>query len=221
MAISIDAITTQTPTATGSFNHTCSGANRGLFVAVHLRTGTSADSVSVTYNSVSMSTGVSVDFALVGFKKSWIFYLANPSTGTNSVAYTFTGAAESVITAISFNGVNQANPISANTGSNTTTLAGSLTTNITTLTTNSWVLDAMSEGGSTPFTPGAGQTQKWGAATTINGMTGYGSTMPTTSPGATSTSWTFTGNAGACLINLEIQPSASVTPLLTLMGVGT
>lgn len=212
MAIAFDAVTTQTPTASGSFNHTCTGSDRGLFVAVHLRTATSGDSVSVTYGGVSMTQGITVDFAASGSKKAWIFYLANPASGSNSVAYTFTGAAESVVTAISFTGVDQANPIGANTGSNTTASGTSLTTNITTLHANSWILDALNEGGQTPFTPGASQTQRWGTATTVNGMTGYGSTKTTTTAGANSTSWTFTGSATtATLISVEIREAVAVS----------
>lgn len=205
MAIALDATTTQTPTASGSFNHTCTGSDLALFVIVHLRTSTSGDSVSVTYNGGPMSTAVSVDFAASGSKKCWIFYLANPATGSHAVAYTFTGAAESVVTAISFTGVNQASPVGG-TGSNTTASATSLTTNITTTAANSWILDAMNEGGSTPFTPGGGQTQRWGAASTPNGMTGYGSTKTTTTAGSNSTSWTINSASSITLINVEIKP---------------
>lgn len=170
-----------------------------------------------------MSTGVSVDFATTGSKKAWIFYQVNPPSGSNTVAYTFTGTAESVVTAISFNGVDQVNP-TGGTGSNTTASGTSLSTNITTVAANSWVLDALNEGGSTPFTPGTSQVQRWGASTTVNGMTGYGSTLPVAAAGATNTSWSFTGSATtATLINMELRAAATVATVnfLSLMGAGT
>lgn len=224
MAIAIDTTTTVTPTSSGNFSHTCSGSQRFLAVVVHLRTTNSGDSVSVTYNSVAMTSGVTVDFAASGSKKAWIFYLVAPASGANSVAYSFTGAAESVITAISFTGVDQATGV-GNAGTPNTTGSGtSVTSNITTTAANSWVLDAMNEGGNTPFTPAGGQTQQWGTATTLNGMTGYGSTKPVVAAGATSTSWSWTGATSATLINLEIKEGAGgavTVRLLNLLGVGT
>lgn len=64
-----------------SWNHSCSGNNRGLFVFLWINNTHS--SAAVTYNGVAMTQVGSV---AVGVRTLYAFFLANPASGVNSVS---------------------------------------------------------------------------------------------------------------------------------------
>jgi hypothetical protein len=97
---------------------------------------------------------------------SW--YLINPPVGTANVVITLAGSAiENIGGAISLYNVAQQGPEATATNYLTGNPA-SITTNISTLTNNAWIIDSAGSGKSGAFTAGAGQTQRY----TLNGAAG-------------------------------------------------
>lgn len=120
-----------------TFSHTCSGADRILFVEVVPSFNT--DIVTgVTYNGVAMTrlgTG-----ATGANYRNYIYALIAPATGANNVVVSLSSSKEIRASSASYTGVNQAAlPANLNYWT-TTTAATSAAPAITTAKDNSWVL---------------------------------------------------------------------------------
>jgi hypothetical protein len=76
-----------------TFSHTCTGADRILFVGVSWQ-GNGITISSVTYNGVAMSELWDVAHSSLGAYHSGGLILANPATGANDVVITFSGSAD-------------------------------------------------------------------------------------------------------------------------------
>lgn len=123
MAIAADASSGQYTIASGansgSFNHTCSGTDRLLFV-----TGTlygSAAGLALTYNGSAMTQVKSANNAVSGITEV-IYCIVAPSTGTNAIAISYTTNGASRWEAKSYTGAQQSTTMVAsgtNTGSGT------------------------------------------------------------------------------------------------------
>ena len=110
MAIAFDA-SSNSGAQTGSsysFSHTTTGTGRLLFVGV-AQTDANVNVDSVTYNGVAMTKITTATQLLL--TEATIFYLVAPTSGTNTVAVTLSGAADSVAGAVSLTGVTQLNPL--------------------------------------------------------------------------------------------------------------
>lgn len=123
-AIAVDSAT-QGAISTGSpktWSHTCTGSDLMLFVQTALNS-TSDTVSSVTYNSTTASNPAIVATYTTGGGKSQIFYLLNPSLGSNTVSATF-GTAYFTGNSCSYSGVKQSSQPdgsgTATTNSNTT-----------------------------------------------------------------------------------------------------
>lgn len=106
---------------TYTWNHTCSGSNRILFVAAS--NPGNASGTTATYNGVSMTALYRGD---INAGETDIWYLINPSSGTNSIVcsgYTnfhglsssFTGVKQTGFPDSSINGAPNSNPFTQNT----------------------------------------------------------------------------------------------------------
>lgn len=137
MAIAFDAASGSTTTGTSlTFAHTCSGTDRALLV--HYISDASGDVVTgITYNGVAMT--------FVGRVQSptsrWtgLFYLANPSSGSNNIVVSASASAYIEANAASYTGVAQTgNPEASatNTGASATSVTGT----VTTLTDAAWLV---------------------------------------------------------------------------------
>lgn len=122
------------PLATTTWNHTCSGSNRYLFLLAP------TDITTVTYNGVSMSVLTTV------VQQAWnnpairVWGLANPTTGTNTISvYNSSGSARYHVAVASYTGVDSTQPDANNTNSNTSANI-TLHSAITTVTANSWII---------------------------------------------------------------------------------
>jgi len=73
-------------------------------------TNSSATDLSATYNGVAM-TRLSFFADASGSNKNAVFYLVNPSSGTNTVSVTRTGGANMSIVASAYSGVDTSSPI--------------------------------------------------------------------------------------------------------------
>lgn len=193
-AIVLDTSVGQTGVLTAdpwiSYTHTCTGSN--LLLAV----GSSASGVgdiqqaTTKYNGIAMSAKP-VSLAL-GNPFIGACILVPPATGSNTLVISqggTSGSNSACSTSVSFTGVDQTTPIDAS-GSAGTTAGASITTNFA----NSLIVDFVGEAGFASLTKGGSQTL-------INqgNTSGPGpqlctlSSLPTTSAGSYSTSWTGGG----------------------------
>ena len=127
-----------------------------------------------------------------------------PAAGTGNVVVTMSNTVEQISSgAMVFTGVDQTNPVEAQTGSVVAGAThGSHSNTLTTVTNNAWVVDAMAAPG--PVTAGAGQTMRWGG-----GMHGASTRGPVSPAGPTTMSWSWpaSGSASAqSLIALRPAP---------------
>jgi hypothetical protein len=108
MAIAFDATThtEQGSVSSFSFNHTCTGTDRILFVAVWTITNTRT-TTAVTYNSVSMTNVPGATIVGSDGNQLSLWYLINPASGTNAVAVTCSGSNFPSARAVSYTGAQQ------------------------------------------------------------------------------------------------------------------
>lgn len=157
MAIAFDASSTNDSVNWGSgtsvtWSHTCTGSDRILFVAV-FNLGSATLPSGITYNGVAMTMINSQDTDGGGYTES-LWYLVAPSTGANNIVTTWAvsnGLFNCIAT--SYTGASQTGqPDSSNTG-----LAlgvTSITTNLTTVANNCWLVGYARATGAFTFTNG-------------------------------------------------------------------
>lgn len=177
----------QAAASTYNWNHTCTGADRYLVVGVSMLS--LAQTVTgITYNSVAM-TFLGSRNSVSGAARIEQWGLVAPSTGTNPIAVTLSGAIASAGNASSYTGVHQTSPTEAfNSAQATNVGAADATVNITTVADNDWVVDTVATD-DTAITVGAGQTQT-GNVTGAGGSGAMSYEGPKTPAGAVTMSWT-------------------------------
>lgn len=208
MAILVDNTTQAengtTSSTTLSWSHTCSGDERALVVVVPC---SRAVTCSVTYNSVSMTSLASV---VNGTNRAYIFGLAAPSIGSNTITVTYSANLQFYVAgAVSFTGVSQSDILGA-TASQTGT-AGAKSLSLTTEANGSYLVDCIGSVG-TVHTVGAGQTKF--ATPALNRVSSYKS-APTA--GTNGTSWTGFPSTAYAYALVEIL--ASLTQSITATGI--
>jgi VCBS repeat-containing protein len=155
MAITVDAVSyKQNDTSsvnTISWDHTCSADADILIVCVPESRAVSVS--SITYDEDSLTLSVSKSY---NNSRAFIYYITNPSSGTNTITVTMSANNGSYqAAAVSLEGVNETSPIGA-----TNTKSGSATDKTITITTtqaNSYLVDCMGTI-SGRHTEGIGQT---------------------------------------------------------------
>lgn len=201
--LSFDAATSTTGNGISSktFSHTIGSSANFLLVGISYFDSFGKNVNSVTWNGVSMTNGGSRELVGATFKTQF-FYLTAPATGTRNVVVTFSASIDdTVIGAVSFNGVNQSTPIGSLAGADGTGTDLSVTA---TSATGELVVDVFCLNGGTPVTPGAGQTQRYFATGSAGNIRGGVSTKA----GATSTNmtWTQSSSGGWVHIALPLKP---------------
>jgi hypothetical protein len=192
-----------------SFSHTVSGSSRLLIVAPSYR---ASSVLSVTYGGNSL-TKIRNDVSPDSDRRTDLWYLLNPPTGSNSVAITFSGDAADVVgAAISFTGVNQSTPLGNNNGA-----VGSDTSPTVSLSssTNEVVLANLAiypNGGNNVATANIGQDVRWSANTTYNNIHGAGSTK--TGSSSTTIGWTTTQAFGWSVSAVGIRGNSATAHTL-------
>ena len=176
---------------TGSWSHTCTGSNLILVVGVtHWHSDNTAAVSGITYNSVSL-TQIRTD-ANSGddSKKTDLWFLIAPATGSNTVAVTMNKTIGNKwgALAVSLTGVDQSTPNDADNGASgdSTTISVS----VTTVADNAWVIDNIFDrqvDATTNQTLRAGPLEE--AGFWRMGMASFG---PKTPAGAVTMSWTKT-----------------------------
>lgn len=217
-AIAFDAVSTGNSGIAANtifWSHTCSGDNRVIIVGCIVPSLTTTD---VLYNGVSITKSTSI--AITGGEVS-LWYLVAPLTGTHIVSAVFSGAYTSAdCGSISLTGVDQSSPIDAISTSSGTGTTASL--NITTVANKAWVVDIVGNVvGSSGFTVGGSQTQRWNSTNLFDD--GAGSTLgPVTPAGSTAMSWTQSsavwGQAAVSFQPAALILSADDPNLLLMQG---
>lgn len=195
-----------------SWTHTCKGSNRLLVVAVGIRGADNNAAVSsITYNSVALTKLIEVPFNGAQLRLE-LWYLTNPATSANTVSVTLTANTSGALGggAISFNGIAQPSLGAYSIGTQETGGGVSITTNITTGSDNSWILDAVLHRNDTDILEGTQQTNR---IETNNGSTLLAlSTKPKAKAGGTSMSWSAGADHSWRHILAEIQLNPDLSP---------
>ncbi len=223
--IQFDAVSTQTGLgSTLTWTHTVGSSLSnsllvvGVSISKHtLAGGTPGPVVSgIKYNNVPLTFAGSVVGSTASVRAE-IWYLIKPAPGPNSVLVTLSTAPDgdgATAAAVSLQGVDQTTPIilPPATGS---AESNNPSVSITTVNNNAWLIDTgiwdrPNAGG----TQGAGQTKQWQVSPSGGGITGFGSTKPTTTHGSYTMSWTAAASDHWALIVAEIKPAGASAPLV-------
>ena len=205
-------------TGTLTWQHTLgSGVSRGIVIAVG-----ETDSLpspdpyavvnSVTFNGVYATPipNSTIYGGTSGMVQAELFYLLEselPAAGTYTVQVNLAGPIAGISAgAVSLIGVNQGPPEAVATNKNTSG-ADLISTPITTLTNNAWVVDLVEDGDVAALTPNAGQTLAWQAEAASG--TGGSSTEAVGTAGATTLGWA--GSANRLAQSLAAFPPATAT----------
>jgi len=146
------------------WNHTVTGSNPLLTVCFQTQNGYTA--TAVTYNSVAMTKLYDDSTVNGGFGHKYMYYLLNPSTGTNQVSITLSGSSGyTYAVSASYTGVDTTTQPDATTTitSNTGT---SITHAVTTVADNSMPINCVFQDNTTngTMTAGAGTTLRGSGA---------------------------------------------------------
>lgn len=186
MAIAFDAAASSSNsggiTSSLTYTHVCTGAN--LVLVVGVQADSSVDPTGVTYNGISM---VKANSSAVSGLLSSIWYLVNPTIGTNSVVVTFAAAHWMVSGSMSFTGCNTSSPLdnsAVNNGSSSTP-----STSITTNNAGSVLIDSLFNNNNPTSTANSPQTSEYNIFNTSDGFRGMGSWKLTTTAGSYSMGW--------------------------------
>lgn len=178
----------QAAASTYSWSHVCSGTNR--FLAVDISMLSAGQTVTgITYNGVALSLiGARTTVTSFGRIESW--GLANPTSGSNTIAVTLSGSIASAGTAVSYTGVDQTTPTEAfNSNQATNVGAADATVTVTSITDNCWIHAAVATSDASIT---AGQTSR----NNVTGAGGSGAdedTGPITPAGGTAMNYTGVG----------------------------
>jgi len=185
--------------ATLAFSHQIgSYPNRVLVVGVGAEDASSADLTisSVTYNSVAMTpvAGSASSEGLGYLQKTELYYMLEsslPAAGTYTVQITYSGDIDNRNAgAVSLAYVAQLSPEAVNTNSNSE--ASTITTNLTTLTNGSWIVDVVGCGNAGSFTTNAvDMVERWDTSALSASAAGSTKTVPAT--GVATISWIQSG----------------------------
>lgn len=136
--IAFDAASTGivNPGTSLTFAHTCTGSNRVLVVGVSIINNAADLVTGVTYSGVAM-TQVCNDG--VNTERHYLYVLINPASGSNNVVISASSSQIMVGTASSYTGARQTTQPEAQTA-NSVASATTITTNVTTIADNSWVV---------------------------------------------------------------------------------
>lgn len=188
-----------------SYSHTVSGANRFMAQAIAYQDNTSVSSFS--YAGVGGTVGSS---AYISFTTSNLSRITAPTTGTNTVSVSLSGAtAYPMGTTISFTGVDQTTPIEA-----TNTATGNSTTpslTVTTTTNNCLVLDAIgirTDSGDVTLTVNGSQTQRSNHSMSSQERQGTSTELKSTA-GAVSMDWTLSGSRNWAMVGFGVRESTA------------
>lgn len=207
MAIALDATSTTSATNTSlTLAHTCTGANRILWVSVGVQSNDSTDYVTgVTYNGVAMTRAVAIFSGTSNLCGQYLYVLFAPATGNNSIVVSLSQSKTIYATGMSYTGAAQTNTPDA-TASAFTTIGSSSTvsTTFSVSATGCWIVSGCSDEQVGSPIPNSGLTAR---SNPVEGA--GGDSNATVSTGSNTVSWK-TPNAANGLFTMV---SASFAPV--------
>ncbi|MEM2956303.1 MAG: hypothetical protein QW041_01885 [Candidatus Pacearchaeota archaeon] len=208
-----------------TFSHTIgNNSNRILIVGATAESSASGSAAancratSVTYNNISLTKIAGYDFDDSGADAcASLWYLLNPPVGTASIKVNYAGnVTESNAGGISIYNAKQQAP--ENYTTKYCTGCTSINTSITTLTSDSWIIDVVVSGNLGGFTANSGQIERWDSGNSTS--QGAGSTKEVSTAGLTTIGWSQSANrlvhvaaAFAPAGSTDTTPPSSVTNL--------
>lgn len=214
--IAFDAVSTGSGSAT-SFNvsHTTSGSDR--FILTGISSDGAGDVITgASYNGTAMTfIGKLQYFGSSPNEWMYLYYLENPTVGTNNVTITKTGGATVLVRNISYTGVKQSGALD---NFVTHASAGSPATKaITTVADNCWTI-LFGVNVDSAWTASTGST----ARSASSAVMFFDSNGPVTPAGSYSMSLTYSGPRDYGLLMISIAPAvaAAARTSLPLLGVG-
>lgn len=198
------------PSTSLSWSHTTSGSNRLLVVAV----STGGTVSGVTYNGVAMTMGVSHTGSPYG-GSDYLWYLANPASGANTITVTTTTSIATVGLSISYTGAAQSVPVDVTGSVASSGSVLSLSLNVTTTVDNDWLVSMASIGQNNSNLTGGANTTARQVIANPYGAPGIGDSNATQTPtGSHGQTWTNTVASGGNLLIIAIKPftAAPVVP---------
>lgn len=186
--------------SSGSWSHTTPVGTTILVVSLCLYAN--AQTVTgATYNGSAMTL---VTSETSGSYQTYIYSVANPATGSQSIAFTYSGTAYGMAAAATFSNAQTA---AGATGTGHAISTGPASVSITTTAANSVVVDALTTDGSDsdPTTAGAAQVVNMKQRTGNSNQHGQ-SYKPVAAAGATTMTYTFnSGTASWSMCAVEIK----------------
>lgn len=232
MAIAFDAASDGGAiTATSlSWSHTCTGANRILFVGFNGDNSGGADDITgVTYNSVAMTLAVKKINPTSGDRNLYLYYLIAPATGSHTVTISASGSHNLSGGALSYTGAKQSSqPDATTTNVEVSSASKTLTTAIVTVNDNSWsvLLEGCFDGSSGPIAGTGATLRQLDTISTFGAWGLFDSNAAIHPAGSYSMTTTRTSDPfGLCIVHVvaSFQPdtgAAVVTHFLGTLGCG-
>ncbi len=201
------------PSQDQSWTHVCTGSN--LMLVVGIMSNTLTDPLTVKYNSVDLTKAKA---GTDNSRNCSIWYLANPSTGSNTVAVHW-NASTALPTGSSVSYTGCQTGIGANTNSNTATSGTTYSVAVTTTVANSYLVGVFQWNNGATITASGGSTVRNQQGSPNIGESLTDLLAPTIQSNTLAV--TVVSNQGFWIVAaIEILPSSSSTPLKALMGVG-
>lgn len=192
-----------------TFNHTCTGSDRFLVVAVVGDVGGGADDIiAVFYGADTMALAAKIVDPNIA-RYGYVYTLMNPASGSNTVAIISASSHYLIAGAASYTGVSQAGqPEVIDQVYSDADVDGNLTFAITPLTADSWVLlAALGYAGGAMPSAGAGATHRsHDAAFGLWGLFDSNAPKPASSYSMT---WTYGAGGDMGSVMLAVAPAVA------------
>jgi len=204
MAIAFDAVSSgETTSSSVTFAHTITGSDTYLTVGVHF--DDQSITATVTFNGVSMDQLALVRNTVNA--TTYLFGLVAPASGTHNIVVTLSGASFiTLVTAVSFTGVDQSTPVG--TAATNVGFSAPITVDVSSAD-DELVVDHAGQV-SHPATPnvGAGQTARlnFDSVTAGRNFHAFSSTEP--GAGTVTMSWEDLPNEGWTTATVPLKPAA-------------
>lgn len=181
------AIGAVTPGTAFTMGHVTSGSNRVLFVGVCEAGGTTATGMALTYNGSAFNV-VTGSPKQTPMGQAWLYYLINPTIGTNTISVSWTGSTFVRAISASYNNALQSGqPNAHNEGTANGTI---ITTTGTSTLNNCWHMSFVSDSGGSALSAGAGVVSVRDPGTALSNICALGDSNGPITTGPYSMSWT-------------------------------
>lgn len=182
-----------------TYSHTNTGSDGILFSFIHRGGSGTDETMSATYNGVSMTQFEEQSTAST---RIWGFYLVNPAAGTHDVVITCGDSDFHRSYSVSYTGVRQSSQPDNSTGTSGT--GTSQSTSLTPVANNCWSVSFVGSSGGNEYTASTGVSAVRNS--TYNTIMKVGdSDGPITPPASYTQTWTCTSQEG-CVIQASFAP---------------